>query len=65
MEHVNSKVMRNRLPKAMVIAISLFFVGCAFQLAGGVYPPPSKSYQEQQTDMLFCKDQAKREATTF
>jgi len=65
MEHVNSKVMRNRLSQAVATAVSLFLVGCAFQLAGGVYPPPDKSNQEQQVDMLFCKDQAKREATTF
>ena len=64
MEHVNSKVMRNRLPHAMITAVSLFLVGCAFQLAGAVYPPPGKSNQEQQVDMLFCKDQAKKEATT-
>ena len=64
MEHVNSKVMRNRLSQAVATAVSIFIVGCAFQLAGGVHPPPDKSNQEQEKDMLFCKDQAKKEATT-
>ena len=63
-EYVNSKVMPNRLPQAVVTAISLFLAGCAFQLSGGVYPPPGKSSQEQQMDVLFCRDQAKKEANT-
>lgn len=48
-----------------VLASALALAGCGtFQLAAGVYPPPGRSTQEQQTDVLVCKDQARNEANT-
>lgn len=56
-----------RLTKLTLIAATsgLLLGGCGtFPLAGGIHPPPGKSGQEQQTDILVCKDRARNEANT-
>ena len=51
--------------KKIVIFLPLFLVACGtFQLAGGISPPHGKTADQQQNDVLFCKDQAHNEAGT-
>jgi hypothetical protein len=46
-------------------AIPFVLTACGtFQLADGIYPPPGKTSEQQQTDILACKDQARLEANT-
>ena len=48
-----------------LLLVAALLTGCGtFQLASGIYPPPGKSSDQQQTDILVCKDQAKNEANT-
>jgi len=48
-----------------IFAAPLLCVGCGtFQLANGIYPPAGKSHDQQQTDILVCKDEAKLAANT-
>ena len=55
----------NRSRVLSLILVALLLTGCGtFQLASGIYPPPGKSSDQQQTDILVCKDQAKNEANT-
>lgn len=45
--------------------LSLLLFACGtFQLASGIHPPAGKTKDQQQVDMLICKDQAKLAANT-
>lgn len=48
-----------------VLGIPLLCTACGtFQLASNIYPPAGKSKDQQETDILVCKDQAKLAANT-
>ncbi len=51
-----------------LLALGAFVVtaaGCgSYPLSGGAYPPPGKTSQELQLDVLTCQDRAKNEANT-
>lgn len=48
----------------LILILPFFLVACGgtFQLAGGIGAPYGKTADQQQNDILFCKDQAHNEA---
>ena len=55
----------SRIVRLGAISSMVLLSACGtFQLAGGIYPPPGKTQDAMQTDVLVCKDQAKLEANS-
>jgi hypothetical protein len=55
-----SSLQRTATPTVVaLLAASVLCVACGtFPLSGGIYPPPGKSSDQQQIDVLACQDQA-------
>lgn len=55
--------MKRNFAWPMLLLITFCLVGCGtFQLAGGIGAPIGKTADQQQNDILFCKDQARMES---
>jgi Short C-terminal domain len=51
--------------KALIVSIPLLFTACGtFQLANNIQAPVGKTTDQEQSDILVCKDQAKMAAST-
>lgn len=51
--------------RQLLLIIPLALGGCGtFELASGIHPPSQKTSEQQQTDILVCKDRARNEANT-
>lgn len=51
--------------KSVLLALPFFCAACGtFQLANNIHAPAGKTAEQQQSDVMFCKDEAKMAAST-
>lgn len=57
--------LQNKNRRILILTFPFFCVACStFPLSGKIYPPANKTSEQQQTDILTCKAQAKDVAST-
>lgn len=62
---MKTKIVKRKFSWLMLLVVTFCLGGCGtFQLAGGISAPSGKTADQQQNDILFCKDQAQMEANS-